>query len=493
MTVPTTLENDVKNLAVKSVIYGLGSILLKSINLLALPLYTFYLTPADYGIVSLATTLTALLSLIYALSLFSAVARFYFLYDKKLDRDRVAGTLTISIIISGLIMSILLDFFGKSFFYMIFPELAFSPYIRLAIWTAFFVLFSFVPLNLFQAQEKPKIFVIWTSITLVLTVALTILFVVFMRKGAYGYLLAPFIANALVAIPYLWSVRNDMTICFDLEIFRKALAFSLPLLPHNLASWVLGVSDRIILQFYVSLSALGIYSLGYTFGMIQMMVSAAITQAWIPFLFKRISEEGESAQKRLSKLVTYYVLTICFIALGLSLFSKELILILTNKAFHEAYTIVPIVVFAYLWNGLYIIPLNFLFLKMKTNWVFIGTLAGATFNIAINLFFVPIYGIVAAAWATFFAFLIQFLIIFGLANYFYKFQYEYKRIFLIILSTIAISLVSIFIGINIYYDILIKLMLLIVFIIFIIMIVLTDSDEVNYISSFFSRFKKGTS
>ena len=207
MTVLTTLENDVKNLAVKSVIYGLGSILLKSINILALPLYTLYLTPADYGIVSLATTLTALLSLIYALSLFSAVARFYFLYDKKLDRDRVAGTLTISIIISGLIMSILLDFFGKSFFYMIFPELAFSPYIRLAIWTAFFVLFSFVPLNLFQAQEKPKIFVIWTSITLVLTVALTILFVVFMRKRSLW-----------VSFSSIYSKRIS---CYSLSLVRQ--------------------------------------------------------------------------------------------------------------------------------------------------------------------------------------------------------------------------------------------------------------------------------
>ena len=117
------------------------------------------------------------------------------------------------------------------------------------------------------------------------------------------------------------------------------------------------------MQFYVSVSALGIYSLGYTFGMIQIFVSVAITQAWIPFLFKRIAEEGETSEPRLARMITYYVLFLSSIAVGLSLFSKEVIYILTNKSFHTAADFVPIIVVAYLWNGLYIIPLNFLILK----------------------------------------------------------------------------------------------------------------------------------
>lgn len=147
-----TIQDDVKGLGYKSLIYGFGSILLKSINLLTLPLYTFYITPADYGIVALAVTLTSLLSLIFALSLFSAVTRFYFLYNQKKDKDKIIGTLIFAIIIFGLLLSISLDIFGESFFYIAFPELDFNPYIRLSIWTAFFVLFSFVPLNLFQLR-----------------------------------------------------------------------------------------------------------------------------------------------------------------------------------------------------------------------------------------------------------------------------------------------------------------------------------------------------
>lgn len=482
-----TIQDDVKGLGYKSLIYGFGSIFLKSINLLTLPLYTFYITPEDYGIVALAVTLTSLLSLIFALSLFSAVTRFYFLYNQKKDKDKIIGTLIFAIIIFGLLLSISLDIFGESFFYIAFPELDFNPYIRLSIWTAFFVLFSFVPLNLFQAKEKPKIFVIYTSITLLLTVTLTILFVVFLKMGAFGYLLAPFLSNGIMVIPYLLSVRNDMLFTLDVSILKKALKFSLPLLPHNIASWALGVSDRIILQAYVSLTSLGIYSLGYTIGMIQIMVSTAISQAWVPFMFKKVADEGESSHERLSILVTYYVLTICLVALLLSLFSKELILIFMNESFHASYTLVPIIVFAYLWNGLYIIPLNFLFLKMKTSWIFIGTLSGAVINVGINLIFVPLFGIEAAAWATFFAFLAQFLIIFSIANHFYKFEYEYKRIIMIIsLTAILVVLSTFLIATNLLHSILIKSMFLLIFIIFISTKALTK-QELNHIVSFIRR------
>jgi len=458
-----SLRADVRNLAGKSLIYGLGSVLLRSISVLVLPLYTRYLTPEDYGIVALGSTLTALLSHILPLSLYSAVGRFFFLVESAADRRRMIGTIWLAMSAIGLVVSLALDFAGARLFEAVFPQLPFDPYVRIAIWTAFLVLFSFVPLTLFQAQERAEVYVWWTAATLLITVGLTIVCVVFLELGAYGYLLATLIANAVLVLPYLVVMLRHADLCIDPARLKTALAFSLPLVPHGLAGWVLNVSDRAILQFYVTVSALGLYSLGYTFGMIQIMISGAIGNAWFPFVFKRVAEEGNAAEPRLARLATYYILAICAVSVGLCLFARDAIYLLTTEPFHPAHEVVPIIVIAYLWNGLYTLPQNVLFLKSKTAWIPLATVAAATVNVAMNFALVPRYGIMAAAWATFAAFFVMFVILFVIAHRVSAFPYEYRRIMGILGAAAVVISAGLSVNLSLYADILLKAVILLLF------------------------------
>jgi len=459
MKAPNSLSSDLKSVGVKSIIYGLGSVLLKGINLLVLPLYTHYLTPEDYGIVAISASLTALLSLIMPVSLYSAILPFFFKMTSKSNLRRMMGNIWLGMIGGGLLIGVAFEIFGVRIFDIIFPQLVFNPYGQISIWTAFFAIFSFLPLNLLQAEEKPQQYVYWTSSVLLLTVALTVIFVVVLEQGAYGYLLGTLVANIVMAIPFTVMTLKKIEFKIDFSYLKEALFFSLPLLPHGISNWVLAVSDRAILQFYVSVSALGIYSLGYTFGMIQIFIGVAITQAWVPFMFKRITEEGDSSELRLARMITYYVLFFSAVAIGLSLFSKNLITVLTNESFHSAADIVPIIVVAYLWNGLYIIPLNFLILKKRTVLVPLVTIPAALINIAINITFVPIFGIVAAAWATFFAFLSQLIIVQIIAMKVYPFHYEFRRILAILFVSGLIISISSFLNISPWTDFFIKILL----------------------------------
>jgi O-antigen/teichoic acid export membrane protein len=345
-----------------------------------------------------------------------------------------------------------------------------------------------MPLNLLQAEEKPKQYVYWTSVTLLLTVVVTVVFVVFLELGAYGYLLATLVANIIMAIPFTRMTLKNIELTIDFSYLKKAVIFSLPLLPHGISNWVLAVSDRAILQFYVSVSALGIYSLGYTFGMIQIFVGVAITQAWIPFLFKRIAEEGEASEPRLARMITYYVLFLSAIAVGLSLFSKEVIYILTNKSFHTAADFVPIIVVAYLWNGLYIIPLNFLMLKNKTFLIPLVTIPAAAINIAINIVLVPYFGITAAAWATFFAFLSQLLIIQIIAMKVYPFPYEFRRISIVLVTAMIIISISSVLNITPWIDFFVKILLFLSVPILLFLAGFLFGDEKSFLKKELNRF-----
>ena len=488
MKAPNSLSSDLKSIGVKSIIYGLGSVLLRGINLLVLPLYTYYLTPEDYGIVAISASLTALLSLIMPLSLYSAIIPFFFKMDFKATQKSMMGTIWVGMVGSGFLLAVAFEFFGARIFEIIFPKLVFYPYGQISIWTAFFAIFSFLPLNLFQAEEKPKQYVVWTTATLLLTVAVTVAFVVFLELGAYGYILATLVANIIMAMPFTWMTLKNIDLTIDFSCLKKAVTFSLPLLPHGISNWILALSDRAILQFYVSVSALGIYSLGYTFGMIQIFVGVAITQAWIPFLFKRIAEEGEASEPRLARMITYYVLLLSALAVGLSLFSKEVISILTNKSFHSAAYYVPIIVVGYLWNGLYIIPLNFLVLKNKTFLIPLVTIPAAAINITINIALVPHFGITAAAWATFFAFLSQLLIVQIIAMKVYPFPYEFRRITIVLITAMIIISISFVLNISPWIDFFVKILLFLLFPTLLILTGFLFCDEKSFLKKELNRF-----
>lgn len=442
MNARSSLGSDLKNIGLKSMIYGSGTVLLRVINLLLLPLYTYYLTPEEYGIVAIGASLTALLSIIMPLSLYSAIVPFFFKIDSSVNRRKMMGNIWFGMLASGFLISLVLQIFGHKLFTIVFPQLLFVPYGQISIWTAFFTIFSFLPLGIWQAEEKPTKYIFWTTLTLFLTVGFTILFVVIFRLGAIGYLSGTLAANLIVAIPFTVITLKNIDLKINFSDLKEAAIFSLPLLPHGLSNWVLAVSDRAILQFYVSVSALGIYSLGYTFGMIQIFVGTSITQAWIPFLFKRVAEEGKASESRISRMITYFVFFYSFLAVGLSFFSREIVYLLTNQSFHSAADIVPIIVMSYLWNGLYIIPLNFLMLKSKTVLIPLVTVPAALINIGINISLVPYFGIIAAAWATFFAFLSQLIIVQILAFKAYPFPYESRRIAIVLSVAVFIIFVS---------------------------------------------------
>jgi O-antigen/teichoic acid export membrane protein len=429
---------DVRRLAGKSVVYGLGTVLLRGVGLLLLPLYTRYLTPQDYGVVALAATLTAFLGIVYPLSLYSAVGRFYFLASSEGERRRTNGTIWIAILFLGFAMSAVLDRVGAPLFAWLYADLAFSPFIRMSIWTAFLSLFSVVPLSLLQAKERPGAYVVWSTASLVVTVGLIVVFVVALRQGAYGYIYGTLMANLVLAIPFAILTIRESDLAFDFGILRKALGFSLPLVPHGLASWALGLSDRAILMHFVPLAAIGLYSLGYQVGSVMIMASGAITNAWIPFLYKRVADDGEQANPGLARLVTYYTLVVSAIAVVLCLFARDTILLLTSAPFHGASAIVPIVVVGYLWNSLYIVPANFLFVANRTAYLPIATLGGAVLNIGLNIILVPRYGIMAAAWTTLVAFLFMMITVAVIANRVFPFPYEYRRIALILATSATV-------------------------------------------------------
>lgn len=482
--VPTGL----KRLAGKSIIYGLGQVFLRGIGFFLLPLYTRYLTPAEYGVVAVGTTVAAVLSVLLPLGLHGSLARVYFDADSEIERRRRSGTVWVVMVLWAATLTLLLDQIGGQLFPLLFADVPFQPYIRLALWTAFFNVFSLVPLGLLQIREQAGAYVLATATGTLLNVACVAGAVVALRAGAYGYLTGALVASAIMAVPYSVLTLRQIDIGLQRKVAAAALAYSLPLVPHGVASWVLELSDRIVLERYVPLSQLGLYSLGYQISLVLSIVAAAVNSAWVPFLFRTNAEEGLAAAPMLARLATFYAMGLCWMATGVALFGKPAVLLLMAPEFAGAYRIIPWIVAGLLMSGLYLIPVNFLFLRSRTGIIPIVTILSGLANLGLNLWLVPRFGVIAAAWGTFVAYSLMLVLVWMAARRVYPLPYEFRRLARVgALTAVLMWIGTVLPSASSVLDLLVRVLLWALFPVGLVVSGLFSRDEIRAASSGFQR------
>lgn len=432
------LGEALRRLTGASAIYGLGSILMRGLNLLLLPLYTRYLSKGDYGIVSLCATIMAILGVVYPLGLQGALTRVYYSARDLEDRRARSGTIWSTILLFAGAVALVINQTGPILAGWLVPDVPFHPYIRLALWTAYFATFSLVPLVLLQIKERPFAYVLTSTGTSLFTAAAVVGGVVGLRMGAYGYLLGGLIGAMAGAVPYTWLALRNVTPGLRWSLLQPALRYGLPLVPHALATWILELSDRVLLARFASMADVGVYSVGYQLGSAMSLPIAAFTAAWVPFLFKSAATDGSAADHRLARLATYYAAVLCSIALGWALVVRHAIGIIAAPAFHDAARVSPWVIAGYVFNGLYILPIGLLFWRERTSLIPLVTLVAGTVNVAMNLLLLPRFGMIAAAWSTCVAYGVMLCLAWRAGRQVYAFPYEHRRLATIVLLALAL-------------------------------------------------------
>ena len=400
---------------------------MRGLNFALLPVYTRFLSPAEYGVVALTVTCTLVLGLLYPLGLRAAISRTYYESGTAEERKERVGTLWIAMIAFAAISALLLDRVGAPLASAILPEVPFHPYLRLAVWTAFLGVLGVAPLVLLQAQERPRAYVFLTLWTAVTTTGITVWMVV-RGGGAEGYLRGALVGAALAAMPYLALTIGQIRPVFRMGVLLPALAFSLPLVPHALAGWALEMSDRAILTRLLPLHDVGVYSLGYQLGATIGLLTGAFNAAWVPFLFATLKDEGERAHPKIARLVSYYTAVLCFVGLGWALMVEHATTLIAGPEFRDAYRFAPWVVGGYVLAGLYFVPTNLLFWHRQTRTIPLVTLTAGAVNIGLNLGLVPRYGAIAAAWSTLAAYAVLLVLTWWSAARVHPFPYDYWRL-----------------------------------------------------------------
>lgn len=398
---------EIKRVFKDTVVYGLGSLIPKAAGIILVPIYTRFLAPADYGIMSLASITTTIVGSVLVLGQTGSLTLYLRSVQSDVseeDRRRLLFSVTVFTLVFAAAVIAALFPFGPTLTRIVFdnPEFTFDPFVGLALVTALLGL----PLMLFQAvnraQGRARSYASLQLASFAVNTGFTLWFVVAMRQGALGSIKGTLVAAATLAPVALWSLGRRMTFRFSGTWLKKSLLFGLPLIPHAFAGWALTFADRALLARYSGLDETGLYALAYSISMVMNLASQSINQAWGPIYYDLAdSEEGRA---KLPRLTTVYAVAVVFLGMVYMLFSREVLLVLAAERYWEASRLVPIIVGGYVCFALYSVLSTGIFFAKRTGWVAAISATSAVLNVGLNLWLIPRFGMWAAAWNTLLAY-----------------------------------------------------------------------------------------
>ncbi len=411
-----------------SSVYAAGDIFTMGIGLVLLPLYTAFLRPADYGILAVATVVTTISGIVLTFGLSGSALKFYYSLGGD-EQKRFYGSLWLFLIFVPGTILLMVEVGGGRFFGALLIQVPYTPYVRIALWTAYVTTgFTILPKEMFRASERAFAYAGFNVGQFALATGFTIYLIVGLGQGVEGAMWARLVAVIGVGIIGTVVLLKSVVLQFDLRLLKRALLYSLPLLPHLLSHWVLAASDRIILERFVPLAEVGVYSVGYQIGAVMMLFAIAGNNGLIP-LFGRLDAKSRGDVEKLVRIVTYYVLALTIIGLGITLFSSEIVDLLSPTAYYGAHVVVPWVVLGYLFMALYFPAMDTLNLVVgDTRKVSACTVGAAMVNVGLNLWLIPKYGAIAAAITTAIAYMLMAIGFFAFVRKTILVPYEFRRI-----------------------------------------------------------------
>jgi O-antigen/teichoic acid export membrane protein len=416
----------IKELARHSAIYGVGSLVSRFIAVLLLPVYTRYLTPADYGLIETLIALTAILTVLLAAGVKSAFFRFYFDEKDHAGQLRVIRTsfwFTMVMGTAGLLVGLAL---AEPISQLLFDTTSHGDLVR----AAFVGLWAGVNYeqmtSLFRVEQRSVAYLIATLINLGLTVGATLMLVAYWDVGPIGVIVGNFTGTLIVYLGLLAYRREQLGLEWDRSLLREMNRFGMPLVPSALFLWALNFSDRFFLVKLSGPKEVGLYSIGVRMASGIILLLAAFRTAWPAFAYS--IEDDDEAKRTYSFVLTYIVVITSWMALGLGVLAPWLVRLLTTESFYSAEEVVAPLAFAAAAFGAYMVVVIGIGRVRKTgaNWMITG--AACVVNVALNLLLIPPYGMIGAAIATIGAYVTLFVGMAWRAQRLYPVPYQWRRV-----------------------------------------------------------------
>lgn len=376
-------------------IYIGSSLLNAAIPFLMLPIFTYYLSPKDFGIVSMFSVLGGFILPFVGFSTVGVLSREYFNRD-KINFGQYVGNVLILLFLSlipiFLVLLILGDFIARL------SEVHIN-----VIWLSLvFAFFSFLVnciLIIWQVQSMAKNYGIFQVSQTFINLVLSLILVVWLNLGWQGRIASQVLVTVVFGSIgfYLLNKFVNLNFKYKKEYFFDALKVGIPLIPHTVGAILISMSDRIFISNIVGIEATGLYAVGFSIGNIIGFVEHSFNLAFAPWLFEKLNLNDISIKKKIVRYTYLYFVFILLLVFCLNILVPFIFDLFIDKKFEGAEKFVTWISLSFAFSGMYKMVTNYIFYVKKTHILAWVTLFSSIFNLVLNYYLINILGAIGAA------------------------------------------------------------------------------------------------
>ena len=416
----------IKQLLRDSLLYLVPNLLARGIGLILLPIYTRYLSPADYGVVELLAILYALLNLVLPLEISQAVARF------SPDASVRAAK---SVLVSTAFWFTFIGFAAWFALTVAFPvELARiilgvdgDPFLLPTAAAAMLVnALLYLAMNQLRWNLQQNSYVAVSLLFAIVTAIVSVTLIVGFRFGVYGMILGQF-AGSIVALAVatlcLWPT-SPILLQFSKPELQSLLGFSAPLVISSAAVYVTLYTDRWLVSVWVGLDGVGMYSVALRVASILTLVTGSVQLALTPLIYSQ--HRDPTTPSAIRSFFQYYLFGAFSLILVIGVFSEDIIELLAGPQFFRAREVLVPVMLATLFMSFNVFSPG-LALAKRTGRTAATNILGAAVNITVTLWLIPRLGLMGAAIGSVIGSSLIMMIRFAWSQKYYSIPYRWNR------------------------------------------------------------------
>lgn len=377
-----------------SLLYAIGTVASKAVGFFLVPIYTYGMSSEDYGIATTIVSFVSTFGIVVMLSLRAAMIRFYNEYEAG-QRRRFVGTITTTVLANAILVGVLLCVFQNLYMPFLFKDIDFFPCVFWGVLSLCTEAVYLIYQSLLQARQEGKKYSVNSMIYLFFHALTVVIFVLFLKMGAEGMILSNFVTNACFAVYGIVSMyRNKyMIFCFDKVYIKTALKYSLPILPHDLSNHLNTYSIKLIIGHFITYTVSGLYTLASQFATIVNLVQSSINLAFRPWFVEQM-QYGDEGKKQIKSMSCMIMSLFCFCSVAVALFSKEIVFIMADKEYFEAWKMVPFFIFTQLISFIYYSHVQAIMYNVKmSKFTSVCSFSGLFVNIVVSLLLIKPLGI----------------------------------------------------------------------------------------------------
>jgi O-antigen/teichoic acid export membrane protein len=426
----------IKSLSKQTLIYGTSTIVGRFLNFILVPFYTNVFPPSEYGIVAVIFAYIAFLNIIYSLG-FEA-GYFRFASAKEIGDEKQNFTQPfLTILCNSAFLSVMILVFSSGI-----SGLTGVKDDNIIIYSAFILFFdalALVPFANLRLKNKAKLFATIKLINISVNVGLNLLLILVFKMGLVAVFISNLAASLVTLLILSPIIFRNLTLRFNSELFKELWKFSIPYLPAALASMVVQVVNILIMRYLTDVQTVGIYNANYKLGIFMMLVVSMFEYAWRPFFLNNAKEPG--ARELFAKILTIFTGGASLVLIILTFTIEDLIKIplpfkdrgfIIGPKYWSGVVIVPIVLFAYLFLGIYTNLIAGIYIEKKTKYLPFITGLGAALNIITCFVLIPLWSITGSALSTLVSYVSMAVYMYVVVQRFYPVNYEKGKIMMLL-------------------------------------------------------------